>query len=114
MTHGKASGMIAQGRGISPPMLGDMLRRAEPAKTASSVAARIGAPVRTVEKWIEGACEPSAPWLARLVVAYGPGLIEVYLAGERPGWLARAALDHSHEVYLARRAALDAEFGVSS
>lgn len=74
-------------------------RRRHGVKAAASVAARLGAPVSTVEKWLAGGA-PSAPWLGPILAAYGPAFLDEALGGRVP-WLTRAA----------RREALERELG---
>lgn len=71
------------------PQWGALFRRLHPAKTAESVAARIGASPRTVENWIDGLSEPSLKWFRLLVCAYGVEALAVALP-ETLGWLAEA------------------------
>jgi hypothetical protein len=71
-----------------------------PLKTAQCIAARIGAPERTVERWLDGTATPALKWFFRLAEAYGPE----FLAACMPGcaWLSAVARE-------TRRVRLDAE-----
>lgn len=75
---------------IDPQSWGRALRTRHPQKTADHVAAALGAPARTVEKWLAGESMPSAIWLGPLLMAYGPSLFAEVL-GTPPAWLAEAA-----------------------
>ena len=54
------------------------------AKAAASVAARLGAPLSTVEKWFLGGA-PSGPWFGPILAAYGPDFLDEALGGACPG-----------------------------
>lgn len=78
-----------------------LFRRHHPVKTADAVAARLGAPSRTVENWMSGVAAPSLAWFVRIVDAYGPQVLAEVMP-ESCGWLAAA-------VRIERRAQLEAE-----
>lgn len=106
----KSAGKSAKFGGKQRQSWGALFRARYPAKTAEYVAAEIGAPVRTVQNWMEGAAEPSLKWFARLATAYGLDALAVILP-EHLGWLAaarRAARQAEIEGQLATlKAALD-------
>ena len=78
-----------------------LFRRVHPVKTADAVAARLGAPVRTVENWMSGVSAPSLGWFVKILDVYGPGVLAEVMPGPCE-WLSAA-------VRVERRAQLEAE-----
>lgn len=87
---------------------GRLLRAIRPAKTAQNVAADIGAPVRSVENWIEGVSAPSLKWFAAMAAAYGPEVLAAVLP-DHLGWLGAARRAARQAGLERRQAALGAE-----
>lgn len=92
-------------------------RRRHPVGTAASVAARIGAHVRTVENWLHGVSRPNGMWLGIIIAVYGPDFLAAVMT-DPPDWLVeagrqmeRARLLEEREALAARLAALDLESG---
>lgn len=74
--------------GFDPTHLADFFRRRHPAKTAMHVAAALGAPERTVERWLAGEATPRADFLVRIFAVYGAaGAAACFPAGLAPRWL---------------------------
>lgn len=78
-----------------------VFRRFHPVKTAEHVAARLGAPVRTVENWMAGIAAPSLGWFVKILDVFGPGVLAEVMPGPCE-WLSAA-------VRTERRAQLEAE-----
>jgi len=89
------------GWAYAPDAFAAFLRARHPAKTASCVAAAIGAPERTVEHWLAGRAAPSALWVLALAGCYGPDALAAMFETP-PDWLDAAAR-------AARAAALEAQ-----
>jgi hypothetical protein len=101
----RKSGEIARKFGrIDPQRWGAEWRRLHPVKPVETVAGRLSAPVRTVEKWFDGSCAPSLYWLGEILHAYGPEFLAAGMS-DPPPWLERAARQE-------RRARLDDEIAV--
>jgi hypothetical protein len=60
-----------------------------PSATAANVAADIGAPIRTVENWLNGPSVPSLRWLGRIISVYGPEFLAEVMVNP-PEWLIAA------------------------
>lgn len=65
-------------------------RRLHPVKTALTVAAQLGAPLRTVEKWLAGVSLPSIQWVGAILDIYGPGFVARAFR-RPPDWIVAAA-----------------------
>ncbi len=94
--------------------LRQFLRRAHPGKTAQNVAADCAArgwlvPARTIERWLLEGASPGFAHTTALLDAYGPDLLAVLLPS-CPLWLDAAQRVSRDALYVARRAALEAEF----
>ena len=87
-----------------------VLRAIEPVKTAACIAARIGAPVGTVEGWIKRSTSPSGEWVCRLIAAYGIDLLLRLFGKSSPAWLTRAEMIERLDALDAQAARLRAEF----
>lgn len=79
-------------------------RRRYGRNAVANVAARLGAPVDTVDKWFRrGGVSPSGEWWPRILAAYSPDFLDDALGGSIP-WVRRAA----------RREALERELAVEA
>ena len=92
-------------------------RRMYPQGTAACVAGDIGAPVRTVENWLNGVSQPNGMWLGMIIAVYGPEFLKDVMR-DPPEWLVaaarreqRAALEREQREVAERLAALDAQDG---
>lgn len=95
--------------GRNSPDWGAVLRALHPVKPAASIAARIGAPVGTVEGWIKRKASPSGDWVCRLIEVYGPELLARVLP-HPPVWVERVAMLERLDVLDAEAARLRADF----
>lgn len=96
-----------QGWVIRPQRWVQQWRRIHPTKTAQCVAANIGAPLRTVEKWFSGEAKPSLDYVGQIVGVYGFG----FLVGAMlcpPPHLDDLAREERKQRLLAERQAIDA------
>jgi hypothetical protein len=67
------------------------LRAAFPHSTAKQAGYLIGAPAKTVEKWLAGECAPSAMHLSAMIAVFGPPFIAA--AMPRAAWAREAVHD---------------------
>ncbi len=104
----KRSGESATlGWSIHPQGWVDEWRRLHPVKPVQCVAGRIGAPIKTVEKWFSGESRPSLDWVGPILNAYGLSFIVTGMAAPAP-WLNDAARDERRARLLAQREEIDA------
>lgn len=87
---GGSGGKSATCGGIDRHIWRTLFSRLHPAKTAECVAARIGAPQRSVERWLAGESNPSLEWFLVILDRYGPQALAELLPDPAP-WLAAAA-----------------------
>lgn len=84
-------------------------RRLHPHKATAIVADRLGAPMKTVEKWFAGGSSPSLTWVGAIMAEYGPAFVAKGFA-RPPSWLSDAARLERRRQLAAEAAAIDAEF----
>lgn len=82
-------------------------RKLHPIKTALAVAEALGAPLRTVEKWLSGVSLPSIQWVGAILDHYGPGFVARAFR-RPPEWVAAAARAERLVAFERERARLDA------
>lgn len=87
----KSGGNATKFGGIDPQLCVQEWRRRYPYKTANYVAARYGAPLRTVENWLSLASLPSFQWLGRILEIEDAGFM-VAVMPSPPDYLREAAI----------------------
>jgi len=88
--------------------IADCLRQIHPTKTAERVAADIGVPAATVQKWLERGSAPNNIATMKLLCAYGPEFACAVIPAP-PAWLVRAAHDEGQRRIAAQIADLQAK-----
>ncbi|GJE03597.1 hypothetical protein [Methylobacterium isbiliense] len=84
------------------------LRERYPAKTATHVAADLGAPVDTVAKWLAREALPNGRMLVLMICVYGPEFLAALLHTP-PDWLQIAATEQDQRRLEAKLAAVKAQ-----
>lgn len=98
--------------GFDPSRLADFLADRHPGSVAKSTARATGAPVKTVERWMQGQA-PGLVWFMALVGAYGPELVDA-CCERPPAWISTAALEQRRERVLRHKAQLEDELRAMS
>jgi hypothetical protein len=65
-------------------------RRLYPVKTVQNVAGALGAPPRTVEKWLDGTSTLSVRWYLKALSVWGPDFLAASF-DDPPDWVDQAA-----------------------
>lgn len=109
----KSGEIVPQVWGIQSPKLGEFWRGRYPQKTAVEVAAALGAPVRTVENWLDGASAMSLRWFLQGVGVWGPDFLAACFEAP-PAWLDAAARAAQRERLESEIALMQARLDASS